>query len=396
MSNIDVSVIVPCYNTDKFLDQALSSAEQNDRISLEIVVLNDGSTDGSLEIMRAHEAADPRVKVIDKENQGYGATVNRGIAESTGTYIAILEPDDWVEPHMYDDLFEYGKSFEDTCGLPDIIKSPYTRVVLPGTDEQYMCNCSYYKRIDPGFQPFKLVDAPHLIQHHPSIWSAIYRRDFLEDKGITFMEVPGAGWVDNPFLIETLCQAETIVYKEQPYYCYREDLPGSSSVLKRARLCFDRWHQMKDILERLDVTDDGVLQAFYIIGFRYVGGSFADFGDDNPDIKQWAGELFRRMDPERVVRIKNLSGYSKKQFFELSGFDPLPYSNIDYYKELAKEFIYSTSTNGLWFGFGRLALYGKQILTQKGLLKQELDIAEDTLPEEPAAETAIEDAEPEA
>ncbi|WP_289458601.1 hypothetical protein, partial [Klebsiella pneumoniae] len=86
-------------------------------------------------------------------------------------------------------------------------------------------------------------------------------RGFLDEKGIRFMEVPGAGWVDNPFLIETLCQADTIVYKEQPYYHYREDLPGSSSVLRKARLSFDRWNQMMDIIERLGVTDDGILKA---------------------------------------------------------------------------------------------------------------------------------------
>lgn len=374
MDNIDVSVIIPCYNTEDYLDQALSSAEQNDRISLEIIVLNDGSTDGSLNIMRAHEAADPRIRVIDKQNQGYGASVNRGIDEARGTYIAILEPDDWVRPHMYDDLFEYGATFSPA---PDVIKSPYTRVVLPETPDQYFANCSYYKRVDPGFQPFRLADAPHLIQHHPSIWSALYRKGFLEEKGIRFMEVPGAGWVDNPFLIETLCQADSIVYKEKPYYCYREDLPGSSSVLRRARLSFDRWNQMADILERLNVTDDGILKAFYVIGFRYVGGGFADFGDDNPDIKEWSGEIFRRMDPERVVRIENLSGHMKSLFFELSGYDPIPYSNADYHKELVKEFIYSTKTNGIGFGFKRIGLYAKQKAMERGLIKQKLNIAEE-------------------
>ncbi|MBP3893745.1 MAG: glycosyltransferase [Atopobiaceae bacterium] len=373
MPDIDVSVIIPCYNTEKYLDQALSSAEQNDRINLEIIVLNDGSTDGSLEIMRAHEAADPRVRVIDKENQGYGASVNRGIAESRGTYIGILEPDDWVKPHMYDDLFEYGAQFDPA---PDIIKSPYTRVVLPETPDQYLCNCSYYKRIDPGFQPFRLSDAPHLIQHHPSIWSALYRKGFLEEKNIHFMEVPGAGWVDNPFLIETLCQADRIVYKEQPYYCYREDLPGSSSVLRRARLSFDRWDQMADIIENLGITDDGILKAFYVIGFRYVGGGFADFGDDNPDIAAWAGDMFRRMDPERVVRIDNLSGHMKNLYFKLSGYDPIPYSRMGYYRELVKEFIYSTSTNGIGFGLGRINLYIRQKATEQGILKQKLNIQE--------------------
>ena len=375
MSDVDVSIVIPCYNTEKFLDQALSSAEQNDRISLEIIVINDGSTDGSLEIMRAHEAADPRVRVIDRSNHGYGAEVNRGFSEARGTYVGILEPDDWVEPHMYDDLFEYGQSFPQA---PDIIKSPYTRVVMPETSEQYLCHCSYYQRIDPGFQPFRLSDAPHLIQHHPSIWSALYRKGFLEECGIRFMEVPGAGWVDNPFLIETMCQAKSIVYKEQPYYCYREDLPGSSSVLKKARLCFDRWNDMADVIERLGVTDDGILQAFYVIGFRYVGGSFAEFGDDNPDIAAWSAEIFRRMDPERVVRIKNLSGHSKQLYFNLTGYEPIPYSKTAYYGELVKEFFYRVRTNGLGFALGSLAIYGRQKATEAGILKQELNVADES------------------
>ena len=61
----DVTVVVPCYNTERYLDQALSSAERNDRIALEIIVVNDGSTDGSLAIMRRHEARDHRVRVIE-------------------------------------------------------------------------------------------------------------------------------------------------------------------------------------------------------------------------------------------------------------------------------------------------------------------------------------------
>ena len=70
--------MVPCYNAEKFLDQCLSSIEADPMKELEIIVLNDGSTDGSLAIMEAHAAGDARVRVIDKANQGYGATVNRG------------------------------------------------------------------------------------------------------------------------------------------------------------------------------------------------------------------------------------------------------------------------------------------------------------------------------
>ena len=376
MPSVDVSVILPCYNVESFLDQALSSAEQNDRINLEIIAVNDGSKDNTLDIMRAHAAADPRVHVIDKPNGGYGAGMNRGISEAHGTYIAILEPDDWIEPHMYDDMFEYAMTFADK-GLPDIVKTPYTRVVLPQTPDEYTLRCSYYGRVDPGFQPFTLADAPHLIQHHPSIWSAIYRKDFLEENGIRFKEAPGAGWVDNPFLIETLCQAKSIVYLEKAYYNYREDLPGSSSVLRSAKLSFDRWNDMADIIDRLGVIDDGILKAFYVIGFRYAGGAFAQFGDDNEEVIEWVTQIFRRMDPARVVRIKNLSGNFKKRYFALTGYEPIRFSDLPYIGALFDEFIYSTKTNGVGYSFGRIRWYARQKLTEMGIIKQKIALEDE-------------------
>lgn len=67
---IEVSVIVPCFNTAQYLDQCLTSIEADDLASLEVIVLNDGSTDNSLEIMKRHEKNDSRIRVIDKPNQG--------------------------------------------------------------------------------------------------------------------------------------------------------------------------------------------------------------------------------------------------------------------------------------------------------------------------------------
>ena len=114
-----------------------------------------------------------------------------------------------------------------------------------------------------------------------------------------------------------------------------------------------------------------------MIGFRYVGGSFASFGDDNPDIAAWSAEIFQRMDPERVVRIANLSGHSKELYFRLSGYDRIPYAKTPYYSELVKEFFYRARTNGLGFAIGSLRIYGRQKATEAGLLKQKLNVAEE-------------------
>jgi glycosyltransferase involved in cell wall biosynthesis len=357
---VDVTIVVPCYNTAKFLDQCLTSIEANDRASIEVIVLNDGSTDNSLEIMRAHEAADPRVRVIDKPNQGYGASVNRGFDEARGTYVAIVEPDDYVDPHMYDELFELALA----NGTPDIVKSSYWRVWMPCTPKEHMYHCGYYNRIKPGHQPFKLADAPNLVQYHPSIWSALYRREFLDEKNIRFKEVPGAGWVDNPFLFETLCQADTIVYTDKPYYRYREDLPGSSSVLRYGLLPFERWNDMADVVDRLGIQDEGILHCLYMIGFSYVGGAIRDGGLDDPVIAKAIAQVFSRMRYDILAGCVTVPKKMIKLACEMSG-RPMPNMPRSKYVEgLVKEFDHNSRVNGLPFGLSRVGIYVRRQFAQ--------------------------------
>lgn len=354
---IDVTVVVPCYNTERFLDAALASIEQNDRCGLEIIVLNDGSTDASLEIMRAHEAADPRVRVIDKANQGYGATVNRGFDEARGTYVAILEPDDWVEPHMYDELFALAENY----GHPDIVKSSYWRIVDAGTDHERRLHCLYYGRVKPSRQPFTIEEAPRLVTHHPSIWSAIYRRDFLRERGIRLKEVPGGGWVDNPFLFETMCQAETIAYTDDAWYCYREDLPGASSSLRTIEMTFDRWEDMADVCDRIGVTDQGVRRALAGIAMRYVGEAIGSDGLADDHLRERMGRIFARIPDEDLASLDSFSPSMRALAFELSGreapkMSPLPHAGF-----LAGEFGYYLRSNGLGFALSRIGLYLQRI-----------------------------------
>ncbi|WP_070640479.1 glycosyltransferase [Olsenella sp. HMSC062G07] len=360
---VDVSVVVPCYNTERYLDQALASAEQNDRVSLEIIVLNDGSTDGSLDVMRRHEGRDARVRVIDKPNQGYGATVNRGFAEARGTYLAILEPDDWVEPHMYDDLFDFARSF---ClkTPPDVVKSPYWRIWMPGTPDERRLNCAYFRRIRPSRQPFTLGDCPRLVQHHPSIWSALYRAGFIRDRSIRFKEVPGAGWVDNPFWYETLCQAETIVYLDTPYYCYREDLPGSSSATRDLALSFDRWQDMCDVCDRLGVTDEGVRRALAVVGFRYAGEAMAQGALEDADLRARMGAIFSRMDAETILSLDNVAPRLRELAFRLSGREVPRVAALGYARGLVREFSHSLGINGVGFALAQTRRYLRRRASQ--------------------------------
>lgn len=342
-----VSVIVPIYNAEKYLDQCLDSITSQTHENLEVLCINDGSTDGSLAIIEAHAAADPRIRVIDKENGGYGQGCNRGIEAARGAWVSIVEPDDWIDPTMYEEMLAFADSFEETI---DIVKTPWTDIHdWDDPEKQAPYPCLMKDRVKTSRHPFTLTEHPVLIELHPSIWSAIYRRDFLVEKGIRFIEYPGAGWADNPFLIETMVQAEAIVYLDKAFYNYRCDLPGSTlnhATDEAVARPFDRWLDMLAVLERLGVTDERIVMAHYLRGFNYTFGAIFDDGWDNPVVQAKTREVFSRMDPELVARIPNLAPHRKHFFYSVTGQPGHRYSRLPWARHLLREAGHTLATEG--------------------------------------------------
>lgn len=334
---LDLSVIIPVYNAEDYLEQCLKSIPHSD-IDLEILCFNDGSTDDSLAVMRTVAQNDYRIKIIDKVNEGYGATVNRGIARAEGRYIAILEPDDYLDGDMYTVLFRLAQKFD----YPDIVKSAYWSV---GDSTTRKKNCRYRGRIRSSGR-FCIQDEPLLLRYHPSIWSAIYRKAFLVDKGINFKQVAGAGWVDNPFLVDTMLRAESIVYTDEAFYCYREQRIGSSTTTMRD-MCtpFDRWHEMADTLEGLQIEDETILdihayRAFYNLKVARRAQNYTE--------ESWlegAKRVAERLDPSVVARSSRIAPKEKKLYEQLTGRQLGGLRIAAYCRNL--------TTEGYWRLFGR-------------------------------------------
>lgn len=314
-----ISVIVPICNVEKYLAQALDSIIGQTYRNLEIICINDGSTDGSLDIIEEYAKKDSRIVILDKENEGYGKSCNRGIDMAKGVWISIIEPDDWLEPDMYADMMEFASRFDDCI---DIIKTPWFSVEKWDNPEtQTEKPSTLAGRIPTSKKPFSLSEYPILIETHPAIWSAIYRKAFLNSKGIRFPEYPGAGWADNPFLINTLCQTDKIVYLDKPYYHYRTDLPGSTRNHKTEDAIsrpFMRWLDMAELLNRLGVTDPRILQAHYLRGFNYINGAIYDDGWDNPIVQSCTKEVLGCMDKNLVLSYPKISGTRKRFFLEMT------------------------------------------------------------------------------
>lgn len=349
-----VSVIVPIYNAEYTLREALDSVLNHQPVSLELVLVDDCSTDDSSKIIEEYADAHKNITVVKhKKNAGYGAAMNDGINAAKGTWLAILEPDDYIEPAMYSSMLN------NYLNGVDIIKTPYIREVrtVEGTKRgdgpvEYL-ECSYKGRIKPITQPFMMNDpgVSHLLRHHPSIWSAIYRREFIINSKIRFVEYPGAGWADNEFFYETLLRASKIAYLDRGFYVYREETDAEYEKFAKANkmLPLERWQSMQDIIERINVKSEDIKRSHVSKGFTYLGGLLDANGWDDEELLEEADRMFARMDPKLVAKESKINPKLKALYAERTGnsADSNAFIKLKYYCGLASEFVYTIKTNGL-------------------------------------------------
>ena len=111
-NNIKVSILVPCYNSEKYIKKCINSILCQTLNDIEIICINDGSTDNTLKILQSFEKNNSKIKIIDKKNSGYGASLNLGFSISKGEYIGIVESDDFIEKNMYESLYENAKKYD--------------------------------------------------------------------------------------------------------------------------------------------------------------------------------------------------------------------------------------------------------------------------------------------
>lgn len=181
---------------------------------------NDGSTDNSLDIINQFVEIDDRFKVIDKKNTGYGDTVNCGIEAAKGTYVGIVESDDFVEPDMFEKLYMATNS--ETI---DIVKANYNFY-----RENSMPHFQYNEilrqaKYNENFIPMENVN---IFEVPASVWSAIYRKKFLKDNNIKFNTTPGASYQDVSFTFRVLMKAKSMICLKDAVINYRFDNPDAS------------------------------------------------------------------------------------------------------------------------------------------------------------------------
>lgn len=214
-----ISVIMPCLNMVSYIENCIESVISQTLSNIEILVIDAGSTDGTLDILQTYADKDSRIKIIHSQRKSYGYQVNLGIDVAMGEYIGIVDTDDYIVRDMYETLYhlavETGADYVKGTAkmfytLPD--KNVYCYPLQQFSQEEYG---------EQGIIEVCPKRMPQLLTMDNFLWSGIYRNEFF--KKIKLNESPGAAFQDLGGLLQTQINAEKAVYISKPVYQYRQD-----------------------------------------------------------------------------------------------------------------------------------------------------------------------------
>lgn len=305
---IKVSVVIPVYNAQKYLEQCLSSVVDQTLKEIEIICVNDGSTDGSPGIIRSFMEKDPRVRMIDKKNGGYGQSVNMGFDAARGEYLGIVEADDFAAPEMFEKL--YGQAKEHGVDVMkgaffDYYTAPRERIVRRKIAERLLEG-----RVFRPSSCFRTsLDAFDFFNVQPSVWSAVYRTEFIRGNGIRFLETPGASYQDTGFNFKVWSLAKRVMLTNEAFLYYRQDNTQSSVNSPGKAFCIcdeyaelDRFLKERPALDkRLRPVEERLKHESYMWNYRRL----------SPELRP---KFLERFADEMRADIEK--GYIKKDGFE--------------------------------------------------------------------------------
>jgi glycosyltransferase involved in cell wall biosynthesis len=230
---VKVSVIVPVYNAEKEVKRCLDSLRRQTLKEIEIIAVDDGSTDNSLAVLKKYAAFDKRIKVISQKNAYVGAARKRGLAEAQGEYVGFVDNDDFVSPNYYEKLYETAKA-----NNADAVTSEHI-VYRMGLIDYLEINKEYLVKKNEIIE-----DMPYYRANiNGYLWDKIYRRSFLEKYGIpdqTFKTPSEDNYLTTLVLmhLDKLYVARGVTY----YHVQKED--GQLFEHKRSRENLDAFLNM--------------------------------------------------------------------------------------------------------------------------------------------------------
>ncbi len=244
--NVKVSVIIPVYNAEKWLERCATSVTNQTLKEIEIILVDDGSTDNSLAVCQEIATKDSRISVIHCENNGPSTARNIGMGKATGEYIAFVDADDEVKPDMYENMYRIAiqdDAMADVvcCNILIQSKNAHTRINDINLASEYCGNANIIQEILKRFYGGNTNGL-----YGPC--NKLYNRSFLSKHSIIF-DKERAKAEDQFFNFYVLKHADLVRSTSEAYYIYHQDNPNSIIHSHRQNQYFE-WK--RDYLELIE------------------------------------------------------------------------------------------------------------------------------------------------
>lgn len=236
-----VSVIMPSLNVASYIQECILSVINQSLSNIEILCIDAGSTDGTLEILREYQKSDSRVNVFVSDVKSYGAQVNLGIKIAKGEYISIIETDDFIETEMLEILSKLADKYQ-----VDYVKADYDSFcVLRNGEKNYERNHIFKNHLELYNKVIEPTYINDLYVYDYNLWKGIYRTSFLQEKNILLNESSGAAYQDIGFTEMVLAKAKKAYYSDASFYRYRLCRTGSScSSMRGLKYSFEEFSRL--------------------------------------------------------------------------------------------------------------------------------------------------------
>lgn len=296
-----LSIIIPVYNVEKYLPKCLGSILEQPFKDLEVICVNDGSTDGSLDVLQKIKKNDDRVVIIDKKNEGSGIARNIGLSTAQGEYVYFIDSDDWLEANVLAKIIAKADELQ-------------TDILVFGGLSYYNGkgqNGAYSKNKLPKKYFGKVVSAKDIkkdIFKFPSTaWTKLYRRSFLIKNEIKFQNIR-AGQDQLPFF-HSMITAERIAILPENIYCYQKNREGSVTSVKKKK-SFSPIYVFYGIEEMLEKT--GMMEEYRNI---FVNKYFSK-------ATSWLGKFDKDLKPQYFEEYSKLLKHVQEKYGLYKNFHP--------------------------------------------------------------------------
>lgn len=255
-----VSVIMPSLNVAPYIEKCIDSVLNQTLKELEIICVDAGSTDGTIEILKEYAKNDSRVVLFQSEIKSYGKQVNMGFDYASGEYVAILETDDWIELDMYETLYKYAKDNDLDYAAADFDK-------IYKLNNGAFFNLRTYLFYDNKDWYGKILNNEQLNTLRASdyvLWKGIYNRSFLNKYRIRLHESPKAAFQDMGFLQQVKTYVSRAMYLDKSFYRYRQDRDEASSNNINGLIFYkNEFEWINEKLRLIDILSDKHIRYYY-------------------------------------------------------------------------------------------------------------------------------------